>query len=125
MNEEKAASKANPSTLAARAGWSPEFTTRSSSPPVYMTTAFDIESLEQLDAVMGGQEKGYIYTRDGNPNHEAFADDVARMEGAEAGVVTASGMGALTAVLMAMVKSEDHVVAARVLYGRTGQLLNH
>lgn len=90
-----------------------------------MTTAFDLESLEQLDAVAGGQEKGYIYTRDGNPNHEAFTNDVALMEGAEAGVVTASGMGALTAVLMSMVKSGDHVVAARVLYGRTGQLLNH
>lgn len=111
--------------MTARGGWSPEFTTRTSAPPVYMTTAFDIESLEQLDAVVGGQEKGYIYTRDGNPNHEAFASDVARLEGAESGVVTASGMGALTAVLMATVKSGDHVLAARVLYGRTGQLLNH
>ena len=115
----------NASTLAARGGWSADFTTRTSSPPVYMTTAFDIESLEQLDAVTGGHEKGYIYTRDGNPNHEAFANDVAMLEGAESGVVTASGMGALTAVLMAMLKSGDHVVAARVLYGRTGQLLNH
>ncbi len=112
-------------TLAARGGWAEPFTTRTSSPPVYMTTAFDIESLEQLDAVTGGREKGYIYTRDGNPNHEAFANDVARLEGADAGVVTASGMGALTAVLMAMVQSGDHVLAARVLYGRTGQLLNH
>jgi cystathionine beta-lyase/cystathionine gamma-synthase len=113
------------STLTARGGWVDEFTTRTSSPPVYMTTAFDIHSLEQLEAVASGQEKGYIYTRDGNPNHEAFASDVARLEGAEAGVVTASGMGALTAVLMAMVKSGEHVLAARVLYGRTGQLLNH
>lgn len=113
------------STIAARGGWAESFTTRTSSPPVYMTTAFDIHSLEQLDNVASGQEKGFIYTRDGNPNHEAFAADVARLEGAEAGVVTASGMGALTAVLMAMVKSGDHVLAARVLYGRTGQLLNH
>ncbi|MBS0201701.1 MAG: aminotransferase class I/II-fold pyridoxal phosphate-dependent enzyme [Planctomycetes bacterium] len=112
-------------TLAARGGWTEEFTTRTSSPPVFLTTAFDIESLEQLDAVTSGREKGYIYTRDGNPNHEAFASDVARLEGAEAGVVTASGMGALTAVLMATVQSGDHVLAARVLYGRTGQLLNH
>ncbi len=112
-------------TLAARGGWTETFTTPTSSPPVFMTTAFDIGSLEQLDAVTSGREKGYIYTRDGNPNHEAFASDVARLEGAEAGVVTASGMGALTAVLMAMVQSGDHVLAARVLYGRTGQLLNH
>jgi O-acetylhomoserine/O-acetylserine sulfhydrylase-like pyridoxal-dependent enzyme len=117
--------KSSDSTLAARGGWVDSFTTRTSSPPVYMTTAFDIESLEQLDSITGGREKGYIYTRDGNPNHEAFANDVARLEGAESGVVTSSGMGALTAVLMAMVQSGDHVLAARVLYGRTGQLLNH
>lgn len=115
----------DPSTISARAGWAPDFITRSSSPPVYMTTAFDIESLDQLDAVASGHEKGYIYTRDGNPNHEAFANDVAQLEGAEAGVVTASGMGALTAVLMAMVKTGEHVIAGKVLYGRTGQLLNH
>lgn len=115
----------DPSTIAARGGWPPEFTTRPSAPPVYLTTAFDLESLEQLDSVAGGREKGYIYTRDGNPNHEAFASDVAALEHAEAGVVTASGMGALTAVLTAMVKTGEHVIAARVLYGRTGQLLNH
>ncbi len=101
------------STLAARGGWTGPFTTRTSAPPVFMTTAFDIHSLEQLDAVTSGQEKGYIYTRDGNPNHEAFANDVALLEKAEAGVVTASGMGALTAVLMAMIKSGDHILAAR------------
>ena len=112
-------------TLAARGGWAEPFTTRTSAPPLYLTTAFDIESLEQLDSVTSGREKGYIYTRDGNPNHEAFASDVAELERAEAGIVTASGMGALTAVLMAMVQSGDHVLAARVLYGRTGQLLNH
>lgn len=125
MTADSPAPNQDSATIAARAGWSPEFTTRPSSPPVYMTTAFDIESLSQLDAITGGTEKGFIYTRDGNPNHEAFASDVARLEHGEAGVVTASGMGALTAILMAMVRSGDHVVAARVLYGRTGQLLNH
>lgn len=112
-------------TLAARGGQPPEFVTRPSAPPVYLTTAFDLEGLEQLDAVAAGQAKGYIYTRDGNPNHEVFAADVARLERAEAGVVAASGMGALTAALVALLKSGDHVLAARVLYGRTGQLLNH
>jgi cystathionine beta-lyase/cystathionine gamma-synthase len=84
-----------------------------------------MHGLEQLDAVAAGKEPGYIYTRDGNPNHEAFASDVAKLEHAEAGVVCASGMGAMTATLLAHVKSGDHVVAARVLYGRTVQLLNH
>lgn len=116
---------ATDSTIAARGGWSPEFVTRPSAPPIYMTTAFDLEDLGQLEAVATGREAGYIYTRDGNPNHEAFAADVAKLEGAEAGIVAASGMGALTAALLAIVKSGDHIIAARLLYGRTGQLINH
>ena len=125
MSATDPASSSDPATVAARAGCAPEFTTKSSSPPVYLTTAFDLESLEQLEAVTGGGQKGYIYTRDGNPNHDAFTNDVATLEHAEAGAVMASGMGSLTAILMAMVKSGDHVIAARVLYGRTGQLLDH
>jgi hypothetical protein len=125
MSATDPASSPDPATVAARAGCAPEFTTKPSSPPVYLTTAFDLESLEQLEAVTGGGQKGYIYTRDGNPNHDAFTNDVATLEHAEAGAVMASGMGSLTAILMAMVKSGDHVIAARVLYGRTGQLLDH
>jgi cystathionine beta-lyase/cystathionine gamma-synthase len=112
-------------TICARGGWYKDFVTRPSAPAIFQTTAFDLHGLEQLEAVAAGAEPGYIYTRDGNPNHDALAADVARLEGAEAGVVCASGMGALTAVLLAQVRSGDHVVAARVLYGRTSQLLNH
>jgi cystathionine beta-lyase/cystathionine gamma-synthase len=111
-------------TVCARGGWAPDFVTRPSSPPVYMTTAFDLDGLEELDALQSGRIAGYIYTRDGNPNHEAFASDLAKLEGAEEAVVCSSGMGAMTAVLLAHVKSGDHVIAANVLYGRTGQMLN-
>lgn len=123
MNER--ADNEAPATQAARGGWAAEFVTRPSAPPLYQTTAFDLEDLGQLDDVVSGKSQGYIYTRDGNPNQAAFAADVARLEGAEDGVACSSGMGALTAALMALLKAGDHVVAARVLYGRTGQLLNH
>jgi cystathionine beta-lyase/cystathionine gamma-synthase len=112
-------------TICARGGWYRDFATRPSAPAIYQTTAFDMHGLEQLDAVASGQEAGYIYTRDGNPNHDAFAADVARLEGAAAGTVCASGMGAMTAILLAHMKTGDHVIAARVLYGRTVQMLNH
>lgn len=112
-------------TIAARGGWSRDFETSPSAPPLYLTTAFDIEDLTQLDSVTGGETSGFLYTRDGNPNHEAFASDVAALEGAELGMVAASGMGALTSLLMATLHSGDHVIAGRVLYGRTGQLLRH
>jgi cystathionine beta-lyase/cystathionine gamma-synthase len=112
-------------TIAARGGRAAEFQTEPSAPPIYMTTAFDLEDLQQLDAVTSGNANGYIYTRDGNPNHEAFAADVALLEGAEAGFVSASGMGVLTAALLALTQQGDHIVAARGLYGRSAQLLNH
>ena len=111
--------------ICARGGWYPDFKTRPSAPAIFQTTAFDMHGLEQLEAVGSGRETGYIYTRDGNPNHDAFAADVANLERAEAGVVCASGMGAMTAALLAHAKTGDHIVAARVLYGRTSQLLNH
>jgi cystathionine beta-lyase/cystathionine gamma-synthase len=111
--------------ICARGGWYPDFKTRPSAPAIFQTTAFDMHGLEQLEAVGAGREPGYIYTRDGNPNHDAFAADVAKLEGADAGVVCASGMGAMTAALLAHVKTGDHIIAARVLYGRTSQLLNH
>jgi O-succinylhomoserine sulfhydrylase len=115
----------DPATTAARGGWTGDFVTRPSAPPVYLTTAFDLDDLQQLDAVVGGRQTGFIYTRDGNPNHEAFAADIAALEGAEAGFVAASGMGALTATVLALLKQGDHVVAGRALYGRSGQMLNH
>jgi len=62
-------------------------------PPIYQTTAFDLHGVEQLEAVVSGSERGYIYTRDGNPNHSAFAQDVATLEHTDAGAVCASGDG--------------------------------
>jgi O-succinylhomoserine sulfhydrylase len=110
-------------SLCARGGWSEDFTTRPSNPPIYQTTAFDLHGVEQLEAVVSGAERGYIYTRDGNPNHAAFAADVAKLEHTDAGAVCASGMAAVSAILLSHLKSGDHVVAARVLYGRTSQQL--
>lgn len=110
-------------SLCARGGWFEEFTTRPSNPPIYQTTAFDLHGVEQLEEVVGKQQRGYIYTRDGNPNHSAFADDVAKLERAEAGAVCASGMAAVSAILLSHLRAGDHVIAARVLYGRTSQQL--
>lgn len=110
-------------TRSARSGWFAEFATRPSVPPIYQTTAFDLEGLEQLAELSSGQQNGYIYTRDGNPNLDAFAGDVAALEGAQAGVACASGMGAISATVLSCVRSGEHIVAGRVLYGRSRQLL--
>ncbi len=110
-------------TVCARGGWTEDFTIRPSNPPIYQTTAFDLHGIEQLDAVVGHAERGYIYTRDGNPNHAAFAADVAELERAEAGAVCGSGMGTVASILLSHLKTGDHVLAARVLCGRSSQQL--
>lgn len=114
---------ADDSVTSARGGWAEPSSTQPSNPPVYQTTAFDLDGLDQLNAIVSGQQHGYIYTRDGNPNQSAFADDIAKLERAEAGAVGASGMGVISALLLSHCKTGDHVLAARVLYGRTVQLL--
>ncbi len=91
-------------------------------PPIYQTTAFDVDDLKHLNWLMDGEADGYIYTRDGNPNQDAFAQTVARLEKAEAGFVSGSGMGSLSAVTLAHVRTGDHIVAAEVIYGRSLQL---
>lgn len=91
-------------------------------PPIYQTTAFDVDDLQHLKWLMNGEADGYIYTRDGNPNQDAFAQTVARLEGAESGFVSGSGMGSLSAVTLSHVTAGDHVIVAEMLYGRSLQL---
>lgn len=91
-------------------------------PPIYQTTAFDIDDLKHLKWLMNGEADGYIYTRDGNPNQDAFAQTVAQLEHAEAGFVSGSGMGGLSAVTLSYVKAGDHAIVAEMLYGRSLQL---
>ncbi len=90
--------------------------------PIYQTTAFDIDDLNHLNWLVKGEADGYIYTRDGNPNQDAFAKSVAQLEGAEAGFVSGSGMGSLSAVTLSHVKAGDHVIVAEVVYGRSLQM---
>ena len=111
-------------TRAARGGWAEPGSAHPSVAPIFQTTAFDIDDLDHLDRITSGEEQAYVYTRDGNPNLDAFANDVASLEGAEAGTTFASGMGGLAAVMLTVLRHGDHMIAARGLYGRTVQLID-
>ncbi|MDA1016525.1 MAG: aminotransferase class I/II-fold pyridoxal phosphate-dependent enzyme [Planctomycetota bacterium] len=106
-----------------RAGQCDSLSTPPSVSPIFQTSAFEIRDLEHLARMSEGSEPGYVYTREGNPNHTAFAKAVAEMEGAEAAIVAGSGMGAMSAAILAHASSGDHIVAARVLYGRSSELM--
>jgi cystathionine beta-lyase/cystathionine gamma-synthase len=81
------------------------------------------ESLDQVDAVWEGRESGYVYGRFGTPNHTMLEETLATLEGGAAGLVVASGMGALSAFLLGCLRPGEHLVAGHDLYGATTALL--
>jgi O-succinylhomoserine sulfhydrylase len=98
---------------------------REHSPAIFATSSFVYDSAEQAAAVFAEQEPGYIYSRFTNPTVEAFEQRLAQMEGADACVATASGMAAEMALLLTLLKSGDHVLASRTLFGSTLSLFNN
>ncbi|TMD71508.1 MAG: aminotransferase class I/II-fold pyridoxal phosphate-dependent enzyme [Chloroflexi bacterium] len=79
--------------------------------------------LDDYDAVARGERPGYYYGRNSNSNREMLERAVAELEGAEAGVATASGMAALHAAILALVPKPATIIATRELYGGTAALL--
>ena len=92
-------------------------------PPIFQTSTFIFDTAEQGGRRFAGEESGYIYSRLGNPTVRLLEEAVAELEGAEAGLAFASGMAAISAVLIGLVKSSDHVVVSRGIYGCTFSLL--
>ncbi|MBI2466898.1 MAG: aminotransferase class I/II-fold pyridoxal phosphate-dependent enzyme [Candidatus Rokubacteria bacterium] len=110
-------------TRAARAAAPPPSASRPLTPPIHLANVYVFDDLEQVDAVWEGRRAGYVYGRFGTPNHTILEQTLAGLEGAEAAVVTASGMGALTALFLAALRPGDHLVAGQDLYGTTTALL--
>lgn len=94
-------------------------------PPVFLTSTYGFESSAVGSERFAGNESGYIYSRVGNPTVSVLESRLAELEGGEAGLATASGMGALTSVLWSLLKSGDEIVADKTLYGCTFSLLEH
>ena len=113
-----------PETLAVRSG-----TVRSQfgehSEGVFLTSSFVFESAAQAAARFIGEEPGNIYARFTNPTVTMFEERLAALEGAEQCVATASGMSAILACVMGVLKAGDHVVASRSLFGATVNLFNN
>lgn len=91
---------------------------------IFLTSSFVFDSAEQAQKRFSKQEAGNIYARFTNPTVQAFERKLAALEGTEACVATASGMAAIFATLMALVKSGDHIVASRNMFGTSIVLLN-
>ncbi|MCU8081778.1 methionine gamma-lyase [Shewanella sp. SM23] len=91
--------------------------------PLYQSATFVFESAQQGGERFAGNELGYIYTRLGNPTTAELERKMAILEGAEAAAATASGMGAVSAALLANLQMGDHLVASNAVYGCTYALM--
>ncbi len=93
--------------------------------PIYQTSTFAFDTVEQGGARFAGKEDGYIYSRLGNPSLTQVEDKLACLEGGEAALAAASGMGAISSALWSSVTAGEEIIASDTLYGCTFALLNH
>ncbi|MCQ2818392.1 MAG: PLP-dependent transferase, partial [archaeon] len=93
--------------------------------PIYQTSTFEFNSVEQGGKRFAGKESGYIYTRLGNPTTGELEDKLANLEGGEACAATGSGMGAISSTMWSLLKAGDEVVSSDTLYGCTYALFTH
>ncbi|MEG0068627.1 methionine gamma-lyase [Cetobacterium sp.] len=93
--------------------------------PIYQTSTFIFDSAEQGGRRFALEEDGYIYSRLGNPTTSVVEEKLALLEEGEAGLATASGMGAIASVMWTVLKAGDHVISDKTLYGCTFALLSH
>ena len=90
--------------------------------PIVRTSNFNFASTAELKRFAEGKSKAYLYTRYGNPTLAVAEAKLADLENGEAGLVTASGMAAISSALLAVLKSGDEVIATRQLYGGSFRL---
>lgn len=87
------------------------------SAPIYLSTAFNVEDLDDLYERY--EQKGFCYNRNRNPNRNALIDLMTYSEGGDASVICTSGMGAISTAILSQVKQGDHIVSDMTLYGET------
>lgn len=105
----------------------PQSASRPVSSPIHTSVVYRSTDADQLDAQYEGRIEGYTYSREGHPNATVVAEKIDWLEGVRpewgTGVVTSSGMAAVSAMLLALLEAGDHVVAGDQLYGRSLRLM--
>ena len=93
------------------------------SAPLFLTSSFVFDSAEAMADTFAGEAEGLIYSRYNNPNTDELVAKVCALEGAADGVATSSGMAAVFASMAALLRSGDHILASRAVFGSTHQIL--
>jgi len=92
--------------------------------PLFLTSSFCFDNAEDMRAAFADENEDNIYSRFSNPNVTEFVDKMVALEGAEAGFATSSGMSAVFASFMALLKSGDHLISCSSVFGSTVTVLN-
>lgn len=102
----------------------PDSASRPVATPLSPSVVYASDTPDMLDAQYDGDLHGYTYSREGHPNADVVAQAIDRLEGApHMGVLTSSGMGAVSAVLLGLLKAGDHVIGGNQLYGRSLRMM--
>ncbi|HRQ56737.1 MAG TPA: methionine gamma-lyase [Azoarcus taiwanensis] len=125
MSESRTVCRPGFSTRAIHHAYDPYEAPGALNPPVHMSSTYTFPTVEDGAARFAGEQAGYVYSRVGNPTTVLLEQRLADLEGGEAALVTASGMGAITSLLWTLLQPGDEVVADKTLYGCTFGFFNH
>lgn len=89
------------------------------SSPLFLTSSFCYDDAEEMRAVFADEKEAFIYSRFSNPNVQEFTDRLCALEGAESGFATASGMSAIFASFLGLLKKGDHLLSCKSIFGST------
>src|SRR5215470_11000036 len=93
------------------------------SSPMFLTSSFCFDNAEEMRAAFADETDANIYSRFSNPNVKEFVDRMCILEGAQAGYATASGMSAVFASFMALLKNGDHLLSCSSIFGSTHTII--
>ena len=105
-------------TLVARGGRDVPSASRPLTPPIYQTNVYVFEDMDTVESVWESKTPGFVYGRYGTANHMMLEDLVAALEGAEAAVACASGMGATTALLFGLDRKSTRLNSSHIQKSR-------
>jgi len=112
-------------TRAIHHGYNPAEHLGAVTPPMYLSTTFAFPDVQTGAQCFAGEAPGYVYTRIGNPTLALLEARLASLEGGEAALAFASGMGAITSTIWTLARAGDEILADKTLYGCTFAFLEH
>ncbi len=95
------------------------------SSPIFLTSSYKFDDAEEMRALFANEKQGNVYSRYSNPNTSEFIEKMCLLEGSEDGFATATGMAAIFTAFGAFLKSGDHILSSRSIFGSTHQLLTN